>query len=370
VSEQRRAFYKMCGSGNDFVFFDARTIPAGWLESAEAIQSVCGRGTGVGADGVVFVERSDVATVRMRYFNSDGSRASLCGNATLCTTRLSVELGAADPAGFTIETDAGVLPARFRDGTPEIDFAPVGEVAGVATVEPAAGESRIGFALAGVPHLVVQVYDVDQIDLDGRGRRLRFDRTLADGANVNFIAPAGDGSWLMRTYERGVEGETLACGTGAVACATILGAWGEVDGPTTIVTRSGRPLVVRPPAAPGAGPSLAGEGRIVYEGRLRERRFFVGTRLRHGGVRQDCRRDVGLGWAEGVSWAMASGSTQYSTARSLHNTYYMLLWSDPAEGASAWKTASGVRTEGARNRAAQEDMRTGARHMARPGLAC
>ena len=91
-----------------------------------------------------------------------------------------------------------------------------------------------------------------------------------EGANVNFVAPAGDGAWLMRTFERGVEGETLACGSGAVACATVLRSWGLVGDEATIVTRSGRPLVVRQGTAAGAGPMLRGEGRIVFVGRLRE----------------------------------------------------------------------------------------------------
>jgi len=272
LSERGRRFFKMCGSGNDFVFFDARTVPAAGLDAAEAIQSLCARGTGVGADGAVFLELSDAANVGIRYFNSDGSRASLCGNATLCTARLAVELGAADPAGFTIATDAGVMGARIRDGGPEIDFAPVRYLTAAAPVRAQSGEQRIGFALAGVPHLVVQVDDVEDVVLDARGRELRFDRALEHGANVNFISPAGDGAWYMRTYERGVEGETLACGTGAVACAAVLDAWGTTAGPTTIVTRSGRPLVIRPPSDGRTGPSLAGEGRIVFEGTLRELR--------------------------------------------------------------------------------------------------
>jgi diaminopimelate epimerase len=271
VVEIGREFFKMCGSGNDFVFFDAREESPGALESPEEIARLCARATGVGADGVVFLERSREATVGIRYFNSDGSRASLCGNATLCTTRLSVELGAADPAGFTIATDAGVLRARIRDGLPEIDFAPVREISPEAGIGVREGERRIGFALAGVPHLVVEVADVESVPLDSRGRELRFDPSLAAGANVNFVSPAPDGGWLMRTYERGVEGETLACGTGAVACATILGAWGAASGPTRIVTRSGQPLVVRPPTGAG-GPSLSGEGRLVFRGTLGELR--------------------------------------------------------------------------------------------------
>ena len=270
----RRSFYKMCGSGNDFVFFDARDGAPAELDTEAAIRLLCARATGVGADGVVFLEPSDRAAVRMRYHNSDGSRATFCGNAALCTTRLAVELGIAEAAGFVFEADTGLVAARLRDGVPEIDFGPVGELRRDAPVTAAAGERRIGFALAGVPHLVVRVDDIEAVPLDRRGRALRFDPALgAAGANVNFVAPdASSGGWLMRTYERGVEGETLACGTGAVACAAVLSAWNDADQPTTIVTRSGKPLIVRQRAGDGGnpGPSLSGEGRIVYEGVLRE----------------------------------------------------------------------------------------------------
>ena len=263
-----RAFFKLCGSGNDFVFFDARQVPAGELASPAVIARLCARATGVGADGVVFLERSDVAAVRMAYYNSDGSRASLCGNATLCTTRLSVVLGAADPAGFMIETDAGLVHARLSCEAPEIELQPVATLTPEARGIAIGGtERRIGFALAGVPHLVVQVPDADAVDLVGRGRTLRHHSTLESGANVNFVSRSANG-WRMRTYERGVEGETLACGTGAVACAAVLRAWGASGPETVLLTSSGRPLRVRAPDAEGRGPRLMGEGRIVFQGTL------------------------------------------------------------------------------------------------------
>lgn len=266
-----REFYKMSGSGNDFVFFDARREPAGALARAETIRHLCARGTGIGADGVVALEPSGIAALRMVYYNSDGSRASLCGNAALCTTRLAVELGAADPAGFAIETDAGVLGARIRDGMPEVDLQAVRDLtpAWDATTGRTAGEEWMGFARVGVPHLVVAVDDLERTDVSGRGRQLRHDPRLADGANVNFIAPASSGGWRVRTFERGVEGETLACGTGAVACAAVLAAR-ELAGPETVLlTRSGRPLRVRLAGADGLA-ALAGEGRIVFRGLLGE----------------------------------------------------------------------------------------------------
>jgi diaminopimelate epimerase len=263
-----RAFFKLCGSGNDFVFFDARREPAGEWAAADSIARLCTRGTGVGADGVVFLEPSPSAAVRMAYYNSDGSRASLCGNATLCTTRLAVVLGAADRAGFLIETDAGLIRARLAGDDPEIELQPVRTLATDAEgIRPVADEQRIGFALAGVPHLVVLVRDADAVALVERGRTLRHDSTLESGANVNFVSPTAEG-WRMRTYERGVEGETLACGTGAVACAAVLSAWGESGVETMLWTSSGRPLRVRAPESADRGPRLVGEGRIVFQGTL------------------------------------------------------------------------------------------------------
>ena len=151
-----REFFKMSGSGNDFVMVDARSEPPGELASPEVIGRVCARATGVGADGIVFLEKSSVADIRLTYLNSDGSRAALCGNATLCTTRLSVELGIANPAGFQIETDSGVVAARMAGSLPEIDLPAVTDVRAVAGgISTATGERRIGFALVGVPHLVI-----------------------------------------------------------------------------------------------------------------------------------------------------------------------------------------------------------------------
>src|SRR5689334_25339067 len=118
----------MSGSGNDFVFIDARAEPRGRFGEPEVVRSICARGTGVGADGVVFLEPSSVADVRLTYLNADGSRADFCGNATLCTTRLSTELGMASPAGLRIETDSGLVTARIREGLPEIDLPAVTDV--------------------------------------------------------------------------------------------------------------------------------------------------------------------------------------------------------------------------------------------------
>jgi diaminopimelate epimerase len=268
----------MSGSGNDFVFIDARTEPRGALGEPDVIQTICARGTGVGADGIVFLEKSTHADVRLTYLNADGSLADFCGNATLCTTRLSVELGIGSADGLTIETDSGLVSARIRGGRPEIDLQPVTEVRAQAVGLPLeAGEERVGFALVGVPHLVIQCADVSTVDVVGRGRPLRHHPSLEAGANVNFVSPGEGGRWRYRTYERGVEDETLACGSGAVATAILLTSWGLVQGSTVhIETRSKRLLTVRLSDDVKDGmsvswqPSLSGEGRIVYRAQLGE----------------------------------------------------------------------------------------------------
>lgn len=270
-----RPFYKMSGSGNDFVFVDARTEPRGRLGETEIIRKVCARGTGVGADGIVFLEPSNVADIRLTYINADGSPADFCGNATLCTARLGAELGAVDPAGFRIETDSGIVAARIQDALPEIDLPVVEDVdAEQAGIPFQVGESRIGYAMVGVPHLVIRCEDVSTVDVVGRGRPLRSHPTMKDhGANVNFVSRGKDGRWRYRTYERGVEAETLACGSGSVATAIMLQTWGEVPSgsPVEIETRSGKVLRVNlRQTGHGWSPSLAGEGRVVYKGQLSE----------------------------------------------------------------------------------------------------
>ena len=265
-------FYKMTGSGNDFVVFDSTASDARHLENVDAIRSISARGTGIGADGVVFVEKADEGDVRMRYYNSDGSEAALCGNASLCSTRLAVQLGLARATGFTLHTAAGALKARIRKGLPEVDLEPVREVRPDASnlgIRP--GERRLAYALVGVPHVVVDIADIEAADVSGRGSELRHHPKLRDGANVNFVSRRPDGSFAYRTYERGVENETLACGTGAVATAIALTDWGESGTETTLWTRSSLPLTVTLKRVGDTWlPSLRGEGRIVFEGVLRE----------------------------------------------------------------------------------------------------
>ena len=264
-----RRFYKMSGSGNDFVFFDLSDGPADGLDAPAAVRVLCARGTGIGADGVVFLTPSTDDAFGIRYYNSDGSLGELCGNATLCALRLAHDAGLVDTDEVSISTDAGLVKARMTDGRPEIDLAPVSEVATeLESIRPIEREEQLGFVRVGVPHVVIIDRDVASADILGRGSTIRRDRSLSDGANVNFLSNTLDG-WIIRTYERGVEGETLACGTGAVASGILLAKWGRASSPVRIETRSGNHLEVRVRQANDLWyPSLRGSAEIVFTGQL------------------------------------------------------------------------------------------------------
>lgn len=264
----------MTGSGNDFVMVDGRiTTPEEW--TAQGIQSVCARGTGIGADGLVFVlPGSQPQSARMIYFNSDGSHAAMCGNAALCSTWLAARLGIAPASGMRLETDAGTYESRSgADYCADLHLAPVAAPAAVPELRLGKDEKQAVLATVGVPHLVVLVDDVDQVDLPARGRALRFDPALGPaGANVNILSPTQSASeWRMRTYERGVEGETLACGTGSVAAACAIQEWGLGPLPLVILTPNGRRMDVRAQRLPDGRYDdvwLSGEARLVFRGVL------------------------------------------------------------------------------------------------------
>ena len=262
-------FWKMSGSGNDFIFFDDRSGELKDLAETAMIDRLCARATGIGADGVVFFQADEAEVFRIRYFNRDGSLAELCGNASLCSAKLAVHLGIASPDGFRFQTDAGLISARISGGAPEIDLRPVRDLLPSVDIEPRHSELRLGFADTGVPHLVVLVPSIKLVDVIARGRALRHDSSLPEGANVNFVAREKSGTWGIRTFERGVEGETLACGTGAVASAVLLKEWGLSGAETILTTKSGGLLTVTLGSNGGTtGPSLRGEGRLVFAGRL------------------------------------------------------------------------------------------------------
>lgn len=265
-------FYKMSGSGNDFVILDGRATPAGsW--SPESIRAVCDRRRGAGADGLVILTPSTAEAVRMSYWNSDGSQAAMCGNAALCSGRLAAYLEMVPAGEFCLLTDAGPVRVRATPATEmvEINLPDVELLPNPPTVAPGNGERWMSFLTVGNPHVVVRVEDIEEVDVLTRGKALRFDPVFGPaGANINFVAPAtgANGLWLIRTYERGVEGETLACGTGTVAAALALAQQGEAPLPTVFRSRGGPELSVRASLTQGRASEvwLVGQGRLVYRG--------------------------------------------------------------------------------------------------------
>jgi diaminopimelate epimerase len=264
--------YKMTGSGNDFVLLDGRSTTAEqW--PAGRISRICDRRSGVGADGFVILTPDASDVVRMVFWNSDGSRAEMCGNAALCSARLAVYLEFAPVGELSLLTDAGMVRARCAEtgdlaeiGLPEFELPTPAH-----GIDPGPGECWISSATVGVPHLVVRVDDVEAVDLPVRGRLLRNHPKLGPaGANVNFVSPptAPGLAWLIRTYERGVEGETLACGTGTVAAGVALAVRGEAALPVQFRSRGGPELIVRarPDGKRASDVWLGGQGRLLFRG--------------------------------------------------------------------------------------------------------
>jgi diaminopimelate epimerase len=197
----------------------------------------------------------------------------MCGNAALCSGRLSVHLELVPAGEFQLFTDAGVVRVKSSadEETAEISLPDFEAPREVPALKPGPGEHWLDLGTIGVPHLVVRVEDIEEVDVLGRGRCLRNDANTGPvGANVNFVSHAGtpDQPWLIRTFERGVEGETLACGTGTVAAAAALAARREARFPVRFRSRGGPELVVRGKVegSRNTGVWLGGQGRLVFRG--------------------------------------------------------------------------------------------------------
>lgn len=260
----------MSGSGNDFVVLDGRaTSPDQW--TASRVQAICDRRNGVGADGMVILSPAN-DVVRMTYWNSDGSLGALCGNAALCSGRLAVHLELVQPGEFGLLTEAGTVRVRAPSTGErvEIKMPDFKEPRSFTAIPLGPGERWMSLVTVGVPHLVVRVDDIEAVDPLARGRPLRFDPAVGpSGANVNFVSHAGDAApWLIRTYERGVEAETLACGTGTVAAAAALAARGEAGLPLRFRSRGGPELLVKGRLRDGRACDtwLEGDGRLIFTG--------------------------------------------------------------------------------------------------------
>ncbi|MDA8121612.1 MAG: diaminopimelate epimerase [Deltaproteobacteria bacterium] len=252
-------FSKLNGSGNDFLLIDDRPGIMRGLDLPGFVGKVCDRSRSVGADGVILIGKSRRADFRWRFYNADGSRAEMCGNGGRCAARFAVERKIArSPLSF--ETDAGIIRAEVRGRRVKLQMTAPRGLALSKSLTLRGKKIEYSFLDTGVPHVVLFVPDLDRIDLQGTGRGIRTHRAFAPrGTNVNFVQ-VKDGAVRIRTYERGVEGETLACGTGAVAAGILSFLHGRVSPPVTVRTRGGETLIIH------FDPEEKGFGEVCLEG--------------------------------------------------------------------------------------------------------
>ena len=254
-------FTKMHGAGNDFVVVDDRALLFP-VDDSKFVRRISLRRTGVGCEGVILIQPSEVADLRMRFFNPDGNEVEMCGNGARCFARRAFELGAA-PSTMQIETQAGLVRAEVLDDqvrltlTDPLDWR-MGLDAGL--------EQLVDFVNTGVPHAVVRVETLADLDLPRVGSALRHHELFApNGTNANFVEVEEDATLSIRTYERGVEAETLACGTGATAAALIAARNGWVDLPVVVHCAGGYDLMI---GSDEDGTTLAGGAETVFEGEI------------------------------------------------------------------------------------------------------
>jgi diaminopimelate epimerase len=264
-------FLKMHGAANDFVVVDHRLpiLPGVGAGLEPLVRRLCDRRRGVGADGLLLLEPEPDHDFAMRYFNADGRPAEFCGNGARCLARLALDLGLGSGGEVRFRTAAGIMRARrSRDGRGiELRFGAVDGGGPIETVAAAARTFAGRRMQTGVPHFVVPVERVESVPVPEWGAALRHHACFGPaGTNVDFVARLSAGRVAMRTYERGVEAETLACGSGAMAAAL----WAVAEGdrpPITVVTAGGDELQVGLTAM-GArwDASLTGPAEVAYTG--------------------------------------------------------------------------------------------------------
>lgn len=263
-------FYKMSGSGNDFIVIDNRNGSVTVNDLPPFVVKVCRRRLSVGADGLILIEPSARVDFSWRFFNADGSVAEMCGNGARCAARFAHLTGIAK-ADMAFDTLAGTITAQVRGDQVRIGMSAPRDIFLEQTIDLPTGPLTLDHLNTGVPHAVITVPDVDAVDLDTLGRAVRHHSRFAPaGTNVNVIAPRGAGLWAIRTYERGVEGETLACGTGVVAAALVLALRHGLPSPVILATRGGSQLKVHFQRIGHllSGFGLEGDARVIYQGRL------------------------------------------------------------------------------------------------------
>jgi diaminopimelate epimerase len=267
-------FYKISAAGNDFILVDNRKkiLPK---NVAGVAKRLCHRKFSVGADGLITLENSKTADFKMRYFNSDGSPAQMCGNGGRSIARFAHNIGVVAQK-MVFETDAGQVSAQILGRDIRLGLYEPLDVRLDFTLKVEKREFNASFINTGVPHTIIFINNIDKVDVETIGRMVRYHREFSpEGTNVNFVQKKDNHSLYVRTYERGVEGETLACGTGATASAIIAGLKGLVKPPVKCVTTGGYTLKISYSIndegdflSPVSNVSLEGPAEVSFTGQV------------------------------------------------------------------------------------------------------
>ena len=262
-------FTKMNGAGNDFILIDNRTGHV-HLDRPQ-IARLCDRHRGIGADGILLLEKaSNHADFRMRYFNADGGEAEMCGNGARCFARFANKVAGAE-AKISFETPAGVISAKLAGDLVTLQMTEPTDLRLKTTLRVMDENKTVHFINSGVPHVVIPVLQLDDVDVQGAGSAIRHHKMFSPkGTNVNFLEKRGPKQIAVRTYERGVEAETLACGTGIVASALVFAATENATSPVTVIARGGDELRVGFEKSDNAfrNVTLTGPAEFVFEGSI------------------------------------------------------------------------------------------------------
>jgi diaminopimelate epimerase len=268
-------FYKMSGSGNDFIIIDNRDLSLKVGDLPAFARKVCERKISVGADGLLLIEPSKIADFKWQFFNSDGSMAEMCGNASRCVARYAFLKGIA-PKKMSFETIAGIISAEVNDAVVKVRLTDPSPVQSIGKLVFDDCQFVLDTIDTGVPHAVTFVNNQEICNVFEWGRKIRHHECFQPrGTNANFATIIDRHKMRVRTYERGVEDETLACGTGDVASVLAAASRGLVDSPVDVIVQSGETLHIYFTRKDDRFCEIYLEGsvKIVYSGLLFEEAY-------------------------------------------------------------------------------------------------
>lgn len=263
---------KLSGAGNDFVIINnlSKIVDSADTQFMNFVSKVCQRRMSVGADGVLLVEASEDVDFRMRYFNADGGEVETCGNGARCISKFAYLHGIVSEK-MRFLTNAGIYEAEVVGDNVKVGMSDPTDIRINVPLKLEGGEHTVGFANTGVPHVVFFVEDLKDTDVFDMGQQTRYHSDFEpNGTNANFIHIHSEELLEIRTYERGVENETLACGTGSIASAIVSAALGKVNSPVSVKTASGVVLRIHFDLINDTPKNvyLEGDARVIFAGEL------------------------------------------------------------------------------------------------------